>query len=267
MYIYNINWVSGHRKGKHRLTHKLWYLVLDLFQYNGRVFNVLKDVNKIDICIQLFLFIINIRKTPDFATNKPITFHWRHNNHDGVSNLQPHGCLLNRLFGRRSKKTSELRVTGLCAGKSPGSVNSPHKWPVTRKMFPFDDVIMNAGYDYRELSWSMYTNIKPGAAECLCLQLHRSVEEVQFHSFRGKICQKRQEKLRTNQHKDKQLSLDSTVAIAHISHNYLHMIQKANWYNLFPCFDVLSFPLVDKYTIYPMINIGSYTNSSNTNHD
>ena len=25
-----------------------------------------------------------------------------------------------------------------------GPVNSPHKWPVTRKMFPFDDVIMNA---------------------------------------------------------------------------------------------------------------------------
>ena len=24
-----------------------------------------------------------------------------------------------------------------------GPVNSPHKWPVTRKMFPFDDVIMN----------------------------------------------------------------------------------------------------------------------------
>ena len=22
-------------------------------------------------------------------------------------------------------------------------VNSPHKWPVTRKMFPFDDAIMN----------------------------------------------------------------------------------------------------------------------------
>ena len=25
-----------------------------------------------------------------------------------------------------------------------GPVNSPHKWPVTRKMFPFDDVIMKA---------------------------------------------------------------------------------------------------------------------------
>ena len=23
-----------------------------------------------------------------------------------------------------------------------GPMNSPHKWPVTRKMFPFDDVIM-----------------------------------------------------------------------------------------------------------------------------
>ena len=43
----------------------------------------------------------------------------RHNEHDGVSNHQPHNCLLNRLFKRRSKKTSNLRVTGLCAGNSP----------------------------------------------------------------------------------------------------------------------------------------------------
>ena len=67
---------------------------------------------------------------------------WRHNDHDCVSNHQPRGCLLNRLFRRRSKKTSKLRVTGLCVGNSPGPVNSPHKGPVTRKMFPFDDVIM-----------------------------------------------------------------------------------------------------------------------------
>ena len=46
------------------------------------------------------------------------------------------------LFRRRSKKTPKLRVTGLCAGNSPGPVNSPHKGPVTGKMFPFDDVIM-----------------------------------------------------------------------------------------------------------------------------
>ena len=74
------------------------------------------------------------------------TLHWRHNDHSGVSNHQPRGCLLNCLFRRRSKKTSKLRVTGLCVGNSPGPVNSPHKGPVTRKMFPFDDVIMNKRY-------------------------------------------------------------------------------------------------------------------------
>ena len=68
--------------------------------------------------------------------------HWRHNDHDGVSNHQSHGCLLNRLFRRRSKKSSKLRVTGLGVGNSPGPVNYPHKGPVTRKIIPFDDVIM-----------------------------------------------------------------------------------------------------------------------------
>ena len=71
-----------------------------------------------------------------------IVIQWRHNWRDGVSNHQPHDCLLNRLFRLRSKKTSKLRVTSLCAGNSLGPVNSPHKWPVTRKMLPFDNVIM-----------------------------------------------------------------------------------------------------------------------------
>ena len=44
---------------------------------------------------------------------------WRHNRRDSVSNHQPHDCLLNRLFRRGSKKTSKLRVTGLCTGNSP----------------------------------------------------------------------------------------------------------------------------------------------------
>ena len=61
---------------------------------------------------------------------------WRHNGHDSVSNHQPHDCLLSRLFRRRSKKTLKLSATGLCLG------NSPHKWPITRKMFPFNYVIM-----------------------------------------------------------------------------------------------------------------------------
>ena len=50
---------------------------------------------------------------------------WRHNDHYCVSNHQPRGCLLNRLFRRRSKKTSKLRVTGLCVGNSPGTGEFP----------------------------------------------------------------------------------------------------------------------------------------------
>ena len=53
------------------------------------------------------------------------TLRWRHNDLDGVSNHQPHDCLLNRLFGRISKKTSKLRVTGLCAGNSPWTGDLP----------------------------------------------------------------------------------------------------------------------------------------------
>ena len=48
-----------------------------------------------------------------------------------------------------------------------GPVNSPHKWPVTRKMFPFDDVIMmqapfdlcshNTKYAVKVASWPYST--------------------------------------------------------------------------------------------------------------
>ena len=50
---------------------------------------------------------------------------WRHNGLDGVWNYQRNHCLLSRLFGRRSKKTSKLRVTGHCAGNSPGTGEFP----------------------------------------------------------------------------------------------------------------------------------------------
>ena len=50
---------------------------------------------------------------------------WRHNERDGVSDHQPHDYLLNLLFRHRSKKTSKLRVTGLCAGNSPVTSGFP----------------------------------------------------------------------------------------------------------------------------------------------
>ena len=53
------------------------------------------------------------------------SLHWRHNGRDSVSNHQPHDCLLNRLSRRRSKKISQLRVSGLCVGNSPGTGEFP----------------------------------------------------------------------------------------------------------------------------------------------
>ena len=66
--------------------------------------------------------------------NDSWSLQWRHDARDGVSNHQRIDCLHNRLFKRRSTKTSKLRVTCLFVGNSPVTGNSLHKGPVTRKM-------------------------------------------------------------------------------------------------------------------------------------
>ena len=48
-----------------------------------------------------------------------ISFNWRHNERHGVSNHRRLDCLLNCLFRRSSKKTSKLRITGLCERNPP----------------------------------------------------------------------------------------------------------------------------------------------------
>ena len=45
-----------------------------------------------------------------------VTLQWRDNEHDSVSNHGRLDCLLSSVFRRRSKKTSKLRVIGLCEG-------------------------------------------------------------------------------------------------------------------------------------------------------
>ena len=44
--------------------------------------------------------------------------------------------------GADQRKHQSSASLAFFAGNSPGPVNSPHKGPVTRKIFPFDDVIM-----------------------------------------------------------------------------------------------------------------------------
>ena len=102
--------------------------------FPGLRFNSLKPAQN-----GLYLQVI-FSNAPSWYENKCYILNW-------ISLKAPNsqfvnGCLLKRLFRRRSKKTSKLRVAGLYVGNSPGPVNSPHKGPVTRKMFPFDDVIM-----------------------------------------------------------------------------------------------------------------------------
>ena len=99
---------------------------------------------------------------------KPLSWYisslqWRHNVRDSVSNHQPHDCLLNRLFRRRSKKTSKLRITGLWNGNI-FRVTGPlwgeftgHRWiPHTkasdaeRLMFSLICVWINSGVNNRE---------------------------------------------------------------------------------------------------------------------
>ena len=74
---------------------------------------------------------------------------WRHNEGDGFSNHRRLDCLLSRLFRCRSKKTSKLRVIGLCEENPPVTGGFPSHRAVTRKIFPFDDVIMGLVQDCR----------------------------------------------------------------------------------------------------------------------
>ena len=52
-------------------------------------------------------------------TKASMILQWRHNESDGVANHQPHNCFLNRLFRHTSRKTSKLRVHGICEANSP----------------------------------------------------------------------------------------------------------------------------------------------------
>ena len=75
------------------------------------------------------------------------------------------GYLFHHFFRRRSKKTSKFRVTGFCEGHSPVTDEFPAQRPVTRKLFPFDDVIMKVRFRMEE-EHSMTQNehrIKPSS--------------------------------------------------------------------------------------------------------
>ena len=103
-------------------------------------------------------------------------WHWRHNESNGVSNHRRLDCLPNRLFRRRSKKTSKLRIPGLCTGNSPVTGEIPAQRASNAKMFPFDNVIMDS--EGRMESFSMVRDL----AE-ITLYESSFVSEVRAHTL------------------------------------------------------------------------------------
>ena len=111
--------------------------------------------------------------------------HWRHNGRDSVSNHQPHDCLFNRLFRRRSKKISQLRVNGLCVGISPGTGEFPAQMASNAKMFPFDDVtVIWKNVDGSALTpsiWGWYSFPSKNSVCVKYMTLHTSIIRRNYH--------------------------------------------------------------------------------------
>ena len=98
--------VMGFSQNRHRLWIVAW-------QHQSIIWRNIDLLSKVLRDIHLRAFV----KVTKMNSHSPLQ--WRHNGCDDVSNQQPHDCLLYRLFGRRSKKTSKLRVTGLCERNLP----------------------------------------------------------------------------------------------------------------------------------------------------
>ena len=70
------------------------------------------------------------------------SYQWRHNGRDSVSNHQHHDCFLNLYSDTDQRKNQSFTSLAFVRGIHRKPVNFQHKWPVTRKLFPIDDVIM-----------------------------------------------------------------------------------------------------------------------------
>ena len=90
---------------------------------------------------------------------------WRHNGRDGLSNYQPDDCILNLHPGADQRKHQSSASVAFLQGIPRCPVNSPHKWPLTLKMFPFDDVIMQQLRIYGSMHWIRIR--EPGSASTL----------------------------------------------------------------------------------------------------
>ena len=139
-----------------------------LSSYNtvARAFLLCLCINRCT-CSSLYTFFFGYE---NLSWGLPCTLQWRHNGRGSVSNHQPHDCLLNRWFRRRSKKTSKLRVTGHCAGNSPGTGEFPVQMASNAENVPFYDVIMD------KAQWRSCEKMKKCNQSCAAIDWHIEAE-------------------------------------------------------------------------------------------
>ena len=103
-------------------------ITIDIWNELGNYLIVIQEVDRLT-----YGRVFMIGSVPRILRNSS---RWRHNEHDSVSNHQPQYCLFNRIFRRRSKKTSKLRVTGICAGNSARTGGFPAQMASKAENFP-----------------------------------------------------------------------------------------------------------------------------------
>ena len=100
-------------------------------------------VKRGDLEIWPIMWLSSVRITKSFIYgNRYLTLRWRRNDRD-ASQITSLTIVYSTVYSDADQRKHQSSASlAFVRGIHRGPVNSPHKWPVTRKMFPFDDVIM-----------------------------------------------------------------------------------------------------------------------------
>ena len=119
-------------------------------------------------------------------------------------------------LGANQRKHQSSGSLAFVRGIHRSPVNSPHKWPVTQKMFPFDDVIMSLHrkWQYLAITWSN--------ADSASNDILRNTPKDNFHI----------NSLDMNTNKMKIIFLDMTITALKIRAVYhARDLRKLAWYS------------------------------------
>ena len=109
------------------------------------------------------------------------------NGRHGVSNYHSIECLFNSLFKLTTKEHQRSALLSFCVwGIHRWPVVSPHKGTVTRKMFPFDDVIMIQYHQW----WNILHHGDSFFSCCIVYVFQIVIKNELWHNIRKCCCLK-----------------------------------------------------------------------------